>query len=600
MSTPQADAENHPTCSFQNKPLPQRKTRKRGASAFLQDCSNQLPQEPLQKRVSAGKAATLIAADTVKDFAPRGDSVKGGTTRWTPGEYPTPSLCNIIRDHPELYRHGMERINGYLARNTSSDIQRAYALKVFHSVQTKWEKGIVESAEIAAELIGVSAQSIRVWAKFFFVSLATWSEPIDNFDDEQVEQVLSSERGQGAENFNSLVQEESFQLEARQFVRQNANKKGEPNLTAEMFQQWVCDKYRTKICKETARVWLHKLGFDQRCHSKGVYFDGHDREDVVAHRKQFVSQLADLESKTMSPSQPHPVTTERPIIRVYHDESTFNANAMQSSFWADEEVQVLRQKSLGAAIMVSDFIEDIGGYLRHEGEEARVCIEPSRDGYFNSDGFLTQVEKAVSIFEKKYPDAQGLFLFDNAPSHCKYAPDALNATHMNVNPGGKQPKLCDTTWNGQIQHLCLPDGTPKGMKMVLEERGINTRRITAPGMRKLLSDMKDFKEQKSLVEELILSKGHLFSFLPKFHCELNPIERCWCRAKQYTRQHANGSIIRLRRIVREGLESVTLDLIQKYYATCRDYERAYREGHVTKEIEAVVKVFKSHRRISDN
>ena len=31
-------------------------------------------------------------------------------------------------------------------------------------------------------------------------------------------------------------------------------------------------------------------------------------------------------------------------------------------------------------------------------------------------------------------------------------------------------------------------------------------------------------EQKTILEEKVEQRGHL-SFLPKFHCELNPIER---------------------------------------------------------------------------
>ena len=45
-----------------------------------------------------------------------------------------------------------------------------------------------------------------------------------------------------------------------------------------------------EICNETARHWLHDLGFSQKCHKKGVYFDGHER-DVVEHRKEFVAQM---------------------------------------------------------------------------------------------------------------------------------------------------------------------------------------------------------------------------------------------------------------------------------------------------------------------
>ena len=68
---------------------------------------------------------------------------------------------------------------------------------------------------------------------------------------------------------------------------------------------------------------------------------------------------------------------------------------------------------------------------------------------------LKQVDKAIKIFEDKYPHAQALFLFDNAPSHKKYAEDSLNAERMNVRPGGKQPKLRDTVFNGQTHQWYL-------------------------------------------------------------------------------------------------------------------------------------------------
>ena len=45
------------------------------------------------------------------------------------------------------------------------------------------------------------------------------------------------------------------------------------------------------ICCETARVWLHHLGFNMSDHQKGVFFDGHDREDVIAYRRDLLDQL---------------------------------------------------------------------------------------------------------------------------------------------------------------------------------------------------------------------------------------------------------------------------------------------------------------------
>ena len=36
--------------------------------------------------------------------------------------------------------------------------------------------------------------------------------------------------------------------------------------------------------------------------------------------------------------------------------------------------------------------------------------------------------------------------------------------------------------------------------------------------------------------------AHQVIYLPKFHGELNPIERVWCSAKQYTRSHCDYTI----------------------------------------------------------
>jgi len=71
---------------------------------------------------------------------------------------------------------------------------------------------------------------------------------------------------------------------------------------------------------------------------------------------------------------------------------------------------------------------------------------------------------------------------------------------------------------------------------VLEERGFNVSRLRAKCspvcpienmgccMARLLSQQDDFKHQVSMLETFIHKAGHECIFLPKFHCELNPIE----------------------------------------------------------------------------
>ena len=121
--------------------------------------------------------------------------------------------------------------------------------------------------------------------------------------------------------------------------------------------------------------------------------------------------------------------------------------------------------------------------------------------------FLDQVGKAVDIFESKYPDAVGMFVYDNAPSHRKKPDDCLNPEKINVSDGGKQPVMKDTVWDGQVQKMTLEDGTQKGMKRVLEERGVDTHKMKADQMRKELLKFDEFNSDGvPIVEEMLVGR----------------------------------------------------------------------------------------------
>ncbi len=228
-----------------------------------------------------------------------------------------------------------------------------------------------------------------------------------------------------------------------------------------------------------------------------------------------------------------------------------------------------------------------------------ICI--NKDGYFNNDMLMLQVAKTVDVFEAKHPGKTGVFIFDQAPSHKKKAADALDAKKMNVGPGGKQPAMRSTVWKGQRQSLILPDGTPKGLKSVLQERGIDTASMKRPEMVSILSDHADFKEQRTILHDFLTEKSHVCLYFPKYHCELNPIECCWCHSKKHTRQHSNYSIVRLRKTLPEGLATVTPDLISKFCKRVRQLEAAYRGEDVGQDVSKAVHkliamVYQSHRR----
>ena len=63
----------------------------------------------------------------------------------------------------------------------------------------------------------------------------------------------------------------------------------------------------------------------------------------------------------------------------------------------------------------------------------------------------------------------------------------------------------------------------KGMRKVLEERGINNTTLRADDMRKILSNHDDFRNEKTILERFLIDRGHKVIMIPKFHCELNPM-----------------------------------------------------------------------------
>lgn len=71
-------------------------------------------------------------------------------------------------------------------------------------------------------------------------------------------------------------------------------------------------------------------------------------------------------------------------------------------------------------------------------------------------------------------------------------------------------------------------GVPKGMRVTPQERGIDTRGIVANDMREILASHQ-LPKSEELTQFVVEDKGHLMYMLPKFHCELNPIEQVWAQ-----------------------------------------------------------------------
>jgi hypothetical protein len=315
------------------------------------------------------------------------------------------------------------------------------------------------------------------------------------------------------------------------------------------------------LCIRTARRWLIKLGWRHTLIKKGVYMDGHERADVVKYRQEvflplmakYEARMVHFEGPDLERVEPNLQPGEREIIANFHDESTFHGNEQKSSAWLRPGEQPLRKKGRGRLIHASAFINPITGRLILVDADGNVLrdsmkvIYPGSNGdpWWDTQQLLKQMVDAIDIFEAAHPNKQSLFIFDQSSAHASLPPNALRAFEMNKSDGGKQRVQRDTiipdsnpteALRGRVQTMTLPDGRPKGLQRVLEERGFKVSHLRtkcAPVcpienqdccMARLLSQQDDFKNQESMLETYIRSRGHECIFLPKFHCELNPIE----------------------------------------------------------------------------
>ena len=133
---------------------------------------------------------------------------------------------------------------------------------------------------------------------------------------------------------------------------------------------------KRKISERSARQWLRKFRWRYSRKKNGMYIDGHEREDVVAYRQNFVSRFLTHYAPRMytwdnEGNETKPVGFNSPdingrfrLIPVTHDESTFHANDERKTRWIHESQKATpERKGDGTSIMISDFLTSEWGRL---------------------------------------------------------------------------------------------------------------------------------------------------------------------------------------------------------------------------------------------
>jgi len=242
-----------------------------------------------------------------------------------------------------------------------------------------------------------------------------------------------SERGRHVKSY-SLLEDPAIRAELRSYLRSNkwsmnpeklvefSEKKMIPDAANKYLRQIVDDemprglkrymehelfpRIQQKVAKgvslETARQFLHKEGFRYVEHKKALYYDGHERPDVVEYRQNiFIPQLFALRYR-MVEYQPNNLEdevvkqplnfVERRLVMVPQDEMTAQANDGMKKSWVPKDEQPLMKKGVGRGIHQSDVICATHGWMK----EASQSLEYGKnyEGYWNGELFVKQVRSS--------------------------------------------------------------------------------------------------------------------------------------------------------------------------------------------------------------
>lgn len=178
-----------------------------------------------------------------------------------------------------------------------------------------------------------------------------------------------SRRGRAGD---SRINEPDVRAHLVEWISTNAKANNTRNrLTIARLRQHVNTKYKTNISQETARRWLHKLGFRLKAAGNGPYIDGHERKDVVEARQAYITRVKQLtlrrivlhEVPSMEDQQrwARLPLNERPLVFGYQDESSFKEHEGFGRAWMLRNQNMMARKSPGSGMMISGFITELHG-----------------------------------------------------------------------------------------------------------------------------------------------------------------------------------------------------------------------------------------------
>jgi hypothetical protein len=156
---------------------------------------------------------------------------------------------------------------------------------------------------------------------------------------------LPVEKRGGEKNAHLWLHDEAVQSRTRNWLTSQETGKVTPRRLQQALNEVIFPDLniilKSPLSERTARRWLLKLGWRRTVVRKGVYMDGHEREDVVKYRNEvflpamarFEARMAKFEGSDLKQVDPVLEDGWKRMIALFHDECCFHANDEARSLW---------------------------------------------------------------------------------------------------------------------------------------------------------------------------------------------------------------------------------------------------------------------------
>ncbi|CAF1384088.1 unnamed protein product [Adineta ricciae] len=444
-----------------------------------------------------------------------------------------------------------------------------------------------QADEVLKSIGAYRCENAHKWAEVFM------SGNIETFQEE-------GRGGKHHETFYYVFPE--LEIEAKLFAIESCSRKSADftviNLAnfidKEFYKLTQTSKLDTVLIRsvESCRLDLRRWGAKFEPNSQRPYFEGHERQDVIVHRQEFISYFLRRKNSYYTINdgdQPvWKIPSHNPSVLIFHDESTFKSGEMSTKRWTVEGKTPFFSKGRGRSYMISDFIiqhpsgpffslsdteyrkavkkfpslSNSDEFLNYVGNSATAGINVGIEGYFDNQTILSQFERFFQLisFKQDFKGHEIVVIVDNARTHSarEYS---INEFSKGIGTNCPVDSIDYVDHTGKFISISYRfttgeyRGKTKGLLVLAKDLGVDVHpSIKLVDLRALLAQHPAFQNVSKL--EILGRKYDIkVIFCPKYHCELNAIEGLWCHMKQYVRRKSDQTFPTMLQLIPESREN---------------------------------------------